>query len=94
MLYLILKDLTKRGEAIPQVLRQHAPTELQTKERLSFKAAEYNHKNGNKQKMLNNLENLTQLDDKINFLKRKDYFHEAAVLLQDEGWYHTLYSNN
>ncbi|XP_069106894.1 TPR and ankyrin repeat-containing protein 1-like [Argopecten irradians] len=83
----LLEGLKSKCEVVPAVLLEHKPHPLHTRERLSFRAAEFHHRNGNEVRMMVNLERLEHLSDRVTFLKNKNYFDQAGQLLQKEGKY-------
>jgi hypothetical protein len=70
---------------LPQILRDNAPRNLHTVESLSFKAADVYHRSGNKEKMMAALGRLPNLKERTDFLIRKSYIEEAALLFQEAG---------
>lgn len=69
----------------PRILIENAPSHRYTVESLSYKAAEAYHRSKNKEKMIAALERLPDLQERTDFLIRKNYIEEAAKLFQEAG---------
>ena len=80
-----MKDLEKDGIPMPQILVENAPSQRHTMESLSFKSAVNYHKLDNKDKMMAALERLPKLEERTDFLIRRNYIEEAANLLEKYG---------
>ena len=85
-----MKDLEKDEIPIPQILVENAPSQRHTMESLSFKSAVNYHKLGYKEKMMAALERLPKLEERTDFLIRRNYIEEAASLLEKYGVYEDL----
>lgn len=53
--------------------------------RLSYKAANFYHRYKNEAKMVEALERLPRVEDRLVFLKKRSYVEQAATILVQEG---------
>lgn len=80
-----LKELETQLTPPPRILIDNAPDRRHTVESLSYKAAEAYHRSKNKEKMMAALERLPNLEERTDFLIRKNYIEEAAKMFQEAG---------
>uniref|UniRef100_K1PIT9 Lupus brain antigen 1-like protein n=1 Tax=Magallana gigas TaxID=29159 RepID=K1PIT9_MAGGI len=79
------KELETELTPPPRILIDNAPDRRHTVESLSYKAAEAYHRSRNKEKMIAALERLPKLEERTDFLIRKNYIEEAAKMFQEAG---------
>lgn len=79
------QDFEKKGLPVPKALVDHKPEAAFTVASLSYKAAMFYHRYGEKQKMLAAIERLPNKEDQITFLQKHGRVKEAAHLMVLDG---------
>ncbi|KAK7091654.1 hypothetical protein V1264_009311 [Littorina saxatilis] len=79
------QDFEKKGLPVPKPLVDHKPEAAFMVASLSYKAAMFYHRYGEKQKMLAAIERLPNKEDQITFLQKHGYVKEAAHLMVLDG---------
>lgn len=80
-----MKELDQQLTIPSRILIENAPSHEYTVESLSYMAAEAYHCSKNKEKMMAVLERLPDLRARTDFLIRKNYIEEAALLFKEAG---------
>ncbi|XP_045164107.2 TPR and ankyrin repeat-containing protein 1-like [Mercenaria mercenaria] len=83
--HMIMKELHQKRSPIPAQLVANKPEAFYTEEKLSHRAAELFHKYKNVEKMLDAVDRFQNINDKVEFLKNKNYIPEAAKILEEDG---------
>ncbi|XP_052214395.1 TPR and ankyrin repeat-containing protein 1-like isoform X2 [Dreissena polymorpha] len=80
-----IKDLEQRGLPIPISLNDYRPDAAYTEERLSHRAANLYHKYKKEDKMMEAVEKFKDTNDRVQFLKDRNYINQAAEMLANSG---------
>lgn len=80
-----MKELDQQLTIPSRILIENAPSHEYTVESLSYMEAEAYHRSKNKEKMMAALERLPDLRKRTDFLIRKNYIEEAALLFKEAG---------
>ncbi|XP_062605690.1 TPR and ankyrin repeat-containing protein 1-like [Saccostrea cucullata] len=75
------------SEPLPKRLLDNSPTEDQTEIQLSYKAADFYHKHGKVDKMMSFLQQLPDLDEKVEFLALRDRIEQAISIIKSSGMF-------
>jgi hypothetical protein len=81
----MLKEFEMKKEPLPERLKENAPYAYQSEVQLNYDAADVYHKQGKVQKMMLCLDQLPRLEDKVEFLARRDRIDEAISVLKMSG---------
>ncbi|XP_071113489.1 TPR and ankyrin repeat-containing protein 1-like isoform X1 [Haliotis cracherodii] len=81
---LVVSELERKGKEVPRVLLLNKPGTSFTVARLSYKAANFYHRYKNEAKMVEALERLPRVEDRLVFLKKRSYVEQAATILVQE----------
>ncbi|XP_062576553.1 TPR and ankyrin repeat-containing protein 1-like [Saccostrea cucullata] len=82
---IVKKEYDERNEQLPKRLLENPPTEYQTEIQLSYKAADFYHKHGKIDKMMSFLQQLPDLDEKVEFLALRDRTEQVISIIKLSG---------
>ncbi|KAK3609565.1 hypothetical protein CHS0354_019578 [Potamilus streckersoni] len=80
-----IEEYERRAEPIPQSLTNNKPLDKFSEERLRYMSANLFHKQDNRVRMLAALDRLPRWQDKVQFLREKEYVMDAAQAMEDNG---------